>query len=120
MTPTKELGDDGVLEALSDLLRQRIEADPLLIPMFKNVDMDVLSRKHHLFFTMLFLGNTEIGAEKLYAAHHRLKKHGGITDEHFRAFVSHIESACRDLNIAQEGIQQIMKALENVKPSIIP
>jgi|GEM_PF-3577211 len=120
MTPTKELGDDGVLEALSDLLRQRIEADPFLTPMFKDIDMEILSRKHHLFFTMLFLGNTEIGAKKLFEAHHRLKKHGGITDGHFRAFVAHIESACRDLNIAQQGIRQIMKALENVKPSIIP
>jgi len=120
MTPAKELGDEGVLEALSELLRRRIEADPLLIPMFKDVDMDVLSRKHHLFFTMLFLGNTEIGAEKLYAAHHRLKKHGGITDEHFRAFVAHIETACHELEISKNGIKQIMKALENVKPSIIP
>ncbi|WNJ98723.1 group 1 truncated hemoglobin [Thalassospiraceae bacterium LMO-JJ14] len=120
MLPTTELGDEAVLEELSELLRKRLEADPLLAPMFKDVDMDVLSRKHHLFFTMLFLGNTEIGAEKLFEAHHRLKNHGGISDEHFAAFVSHILAACRELNISKDSIARVMKSLNDVKPSIIP
>lgn len=120
MPPTTELGDEGVLEELSELLKKRLEADPLLAPMFRDVDMDVLSRKHHLFFTMLFLGNTEIGAGKLFEAHHRLKKHGGITNEHFATFVSHIEAACRELNISKDGIARVMKSLNDAKPSIIP
>ena len=119
MPPKQELGDDGVLEEVSKRLRKRIENDPLLFPFFKGVDMDVLSRKHNLFFTMLFLGNTEIVADKLYTTHHKFRKDGGIKEQHFNAFAAHIEAACVELNISSENLVRVRKALQAVKPAIV-
>lgn len=120
MPPSNSLSDEDTLEEISRRLRQKLEADPLLQPMFDGVDMSVLSRKHHLFFTMLFLGNTPIVTDKLRQAHHRIQTNGGITEEHFNAFVAHIMDACNEMDVSKADMERISHALEDVKPAIVP
>ncbi|GBF88947.1 hypothetical protein Rsub_01446 [Raphidocelis subcapitata] len=93
--------DSLSLKKIVDLFYDRILTDTMLSPFFKSVDVPKL-KSHQVNFMALAFGGKELVFDErpdlnLRRIHYKLIKDGGLTEEHWRRFVTRFEDTLATL-----------------------
>lgn len=100
---------------LSELIYDRLLADPELAPFFKDIDIDVL-REHMADFLGVVTGGPNI-----YQGRDIREAHAGlaITDDHFDRLLAHLDAATHMLGIEPADIETLLDIVRSTRDDVV-
>lgn len=113
MTIYEAVGGEPFFVTLVDRFYQRVEADPLLMPMYPADDMDGARRRLHLFLMQYFGGPTTYSQER---GHPRLRmRHVPFTvgQAERDAWVAHMTASLESLEAPPEMRQAMLSYFDH-------
>jgi hemoglobin len=113
-----KVGGTGTIQELVDIFYDRVLADPILAPFFPDTQMKDLRAKQVMFLIMLLGRKRTFSGQDLSAAHASARMRG-LTDQHFDALLGHFEAAMRELQVAEDYIQQALARLEATREAVL-
>ena len=114
----EQVGGTKTIQELVRIFYDRVLADPRLAPFFPNTDMEALRAKQVMFLTML-MGRSRLFSGRDLGSAHVDARAQGLTDEHFDALLGHFGAAMRELEVAEEYIQQVLGRIEITRESVL-
>lgn len=111
----ERLGGGAAVEAAVERLNELVAADASLQPRFASVELGRLKRMQKEFLTMVFGGPSKYMGRALKAAH----QDKGITKAHFDAFVGHLQTAMRELDIPEPEIGEILAIADSIDADVV-
>jgi hemoglobin len=105
------LGGASTLEAMVNLLYEKVLEDEELQPFFHGVSVDFIKSHQVTFLSMAFDGpnpHRKFNVDIMVLAHTRLLREKGLAKKHFDLFVQHLMSSLQQLNIPQLLINEVM------------
>lgn len=119
MSIFERVGGQPAVDAAVDLFYQKVLADPLLSPMFDDVDMTTQNAKQNRFFTALFKAEASGIENYMRQSHAHLVADRGLTDAHFDAVAGHLNDTLVELNVPAELTGEIMGAAAGLKDAVL-
>jgi hemoglobin len=113
-----KVGGTGTIQELVGIFYDRVLADPILAPFFPDTQMKDLRAKQVMFLIMLLGRKRTFSGPDLSAAHAGARMRG-LTDQHFDALLGHFEAAMRELQVAEDYIQQALARLEATREAVL-
>jgi len=110
----QRLGGAPTVRAVVDIFYDKVLADPLLKPYFKNTDMAV-QRRHQAQFIGAALGGPAWKGQDMRSAHAGM----GITDEAFDAVAGHLVSTLKGAGVSEDDINTIVGAVAPLRGEIV-
>jgi hemoglobin len=104
----QRFGGKAAVDAVVELLYERVLADPVLRPFFEDVDGKAQAGKQHAFLTHAFGGPTHDTAKDLRSGHAHLVERG-LGEEHFDAFAGHLADTLAELGLPLPLIAEVMQ-----------
>lgn len=92
--------------------------DPELKPFFVGVDMERQKKKQKAFLTYAFGGAPNYSGKNLREAHKRLLDMG-MNSIHFDAVIDHLENTLKELNVADELIQEVARISMSTRNDVL-
>lgn len=114
----EQVGGQKAVEAAVIKMYDKVLADPLLSPYFKETNMNDLRRSQIGFVTMALGGPHHYKSIDLRAAHLELCVNG-LTHKHFDATVGHLQEALRELGVAELLIREATAILETTRRDVL-
>ena len=111
----ERLGGEAAVEAAVDKFYIRVMKDSRINHFFAGMDMERQREHQKAFLTFLFGGSSYYIGLSLRKAHQKLVEKFGLKDEHFDAIVEHLVSALQELNIADDLITEVGRAVESLR-----
>lgn len=115
----EEVGGRMVFERLVDLFYEGVEADPLLRPMYPEVDLTPARRRMTLFLAQYWGGPATYSQER---GHPRLRlRHAPfpVDDTARRRWLAHMRQALDALEISDEHRQQLWSYFERAAGTLV-
>lgn len=112
------LGGSTAVQATVTKLYEKVLSDPLLIPFFKDVDVERLRRSQAAFVTVAFGGPTSYNGKSMRQAHQHLVARG-LGDRHFDAVAGHLQAALTELGVAAELIAEALAIVETTRADVL-
>jgi hemoglobin len=106
------------IKAAVDSFYERVLADPLLRPFFRDAGMEGLRERQSMFVSMLLGGRVVYSGRSIREAHKKPRKMG-ITEMHFDAFLKHFRAALEETGVDGEKLEEIMMLLETSRNDVI-
>ena len=123
MTENKSLferiGGMDAVKATVDKMYDKILADPLLIPFFKDLDMARQRRSQTAFMVMAFGGPHAYTGDDLTNAHARLVKYQGLSEVHFGAVAGHLKASLEELKVPADLINEVLTLVGTTKDAVL-
>ena len=104
-------GDPGLVRAAVSVLFSRVMNDPLLRPIFEQVDVEEIRNDQRAFMSMV-LGGPDVLVGGTLA---RLD----ISDEAYDAIADHVRLTLYDIGLGTDAVADVERALEDLRPSIV-
>lgn len=119
MSLYEQIGGKTAVDQAVVLFHAKMVADPLLSRFFDHISQDDYYRKQSWFLTTVLKGET-IGAESYMRMSHKtlVRKHG-LSDAHFDAVASHLQSSLEDLGLEAEKVAEIVAAAASLKDAVL-
>ena len=111
------IGGHQTIAAATDCFYERVLEDEKLRDFFRRTDMAHLRSRQIMFISMLLGGGVYTGKDIRGA--HTLSREHGLTDAHFDLFIEHFRAALREVGVAAENIEKIVKPLERKRKAIL-
>lgn len=114
----ERIGGAEAVKAAVALLYDKILSDPMLMPFFKDIDVDRLRSSQSAFVSMAFGGPVQYTGASLRKAHERLVARG-LSDPHFDKVALHLKAAMEDLSVPPSLITEALRIVETTRPDIL-
>ncbi|MEB3212690.1 MAG: group 1 truncated hemoglobin [Leptolyngbyaceae bacterium] len=102
------LGGKESVKLVVDKFYQRVLDDNRIKHFFDGVDMVKQKAHQTAFLTYAFGGTNRYSGTHMSAAHKHLVEKMGLNDEHFDAILENLVATLKELNLAQDLIDQVM------------
>ncbi|MBI1369431.1 MAG: group 1 truncated hemoglobin [Planctomycetes bacterium] len=109
------IGGEIGLEKMVDGLYERVLADPMLAPFFKDTPMDKQRRMQREFMAVALGAAAHHSDTSLAWAH----AERGITFEHFNRFCQHMSESLKAMNIDDATVHEVLQHMALYKNAII-
>jgi len=114
----EQLGGEAAVDAAVDIFYRHVLADHRINRFFDGVDMDKQAAKQKAFLTMAFGGPNSYTGEDMRTGHAHLVKMG-LNDSHFDAVVENLAITLKELNVAQDLIDQVAAVCETTRNDVL-
>jgi len=114
----EQLGGEAAVDAAVDIFYRHVLSDQRINRFFDGVDMDKQAAKQKAFLTMAFGGPNNYTGEDMRAGHAHLVKMG-LDDSHFDAVVEDLALTLKELNVAQDLIDQVAAVCETTRNDVL-
>ncbi|GAX74586.1 hypothetical protein CEUSTIGMA_g2034.t1 [Chlamydomonas eustigma] len=107
----KRLGGSSKIEAIVNILYEKIMEDKKLLPFFQEVSLEYIKSHQVAFLGMAFDGpnpHKRFNVDIMVLAHARLIREKGLEQTHFDLFIQHFLSSLQHLNVPQLLINEMM------------
>ncbi len=111
----EQIGGAPAVEAAVELFYERVLADPMLKPFFKDTNLNWLKKSQVRFFTTALGGPAIYKGADMKSAHAELP----IEERHFGRVAQHLSDTLKSLNVPPALLQQIMATAGSLAPQII-
>ncbi|NRB38427.1 MAG: group 1 truncated hemoglobin [Pseudomonadales bacterium] len=111
-------GFEAIIAAV-DIFYDKVLADPLLADFFNKLDMEQQNKKMVSFMARAFGGPKEYQGKDLRQAHKKLVVEQGLSDVHFDAVAVHLQATLRQLEVADDLIQQVMDVVGSTRDEVL-
>ncbi len=115
----ERIGGEPAVEATVDKFYLRVMKDSRINHFFAGVDMEKQREHQKAFLTFVFGGSAYYEGLSLRTAHEKLVEQFGLTEEHFDAVFEDLVLTLKELNVADDLIQEIGKILDSVQIYIL-
>lgn len=115
----ERLGGRDAVNAAVDLFYQKVLADDRINHFFEGVDMDRQRAKQKVFLTYAFGGAPDYSGESMRAAHERLVKEKGLSDEHFDAVAEDLQATLEELGLEDHLVREVMTIAASTKNDVL-
>jgi hemoglobin len=112
------IGGAAAVMAAVDIFYQKVLADPVTAPYFKDLDMQALVKKQVSFMTWAFGGPDEYKGRPLREAHGDLVKKG-LSDQHFDAVATHLVATLKELDVEQSLIDEAVAKIVPTRKDVL-
>ena len=106
------------IKAAVDSFYERVLADPLLRPFFRDAGMEGLRERQSMFVSMLLGGRIVYTGKDIAAAHARAREQG-LNDDHFDRFLKHFREALNEVGVQADKVEKVMKLLESKRGVVL-
>ena len=100
----ERIGGKEMVTSMVDAFYERVLADPLLEPFFRNVSMEKLRSMQYEFFSTALGGPVTYLDKTIYRVHYGL----GIKRKHFARFVQHLLETLQSFDLDEDDISHII------------
>jgi hemoglobin len=114
----QRVGGEAAIMAAATLFYDKVLADPDLAPFFAGLDMEQQVSKQVAFLSWAFGGPERYAFRPLGQAHARLRAIG-LTDAHFDRVAAHLADTLRELNIAEDLIEEALRIVEGTRAEVL-
>jgi len=114
----EQLGGEAAVDAAVDIFYRHVLSDSRINRFFDGVDMDKQAAKQKAFLTMAFGGPNNYTGEDMRTSHARFVKMG-LDDSHFDAVVENLAITLKELNVAQDLIDQVAAICETTRNDVL-
>lgn len=111
----EQIGGEPAVNASVDRFYERVLADPMLAPFFKDVHMARLKAHQFAFLSQVLGGPRKYSGATMSRAHARLQ----IEQRHFDAVAVHLVETLRELGVSEDIIAQVAAAVTSLAPEIV-
>jgi len=111
-------GSDTVNTALK-IFYEKILSDDRVKHFFENVSMKQQMGHQKLFLTYAFGGVKNYSGKPMRQAHKRLVETMELNDKHFNAFIEHLVATLKELNIADDLIEEVENITKPTKNEVL-
>lgn len=115
----ERLGGEAAVMAAVDDFYDRLIADEVTRPYFEGLDLDLQVRKQVSFLTRAFGGPVEYQGRDLRAAHARLVREQGLSDQHFDAVARHLRETLEALGISDDLIGEVLAIVGSARNDVL-
>lgn len=109
------LGGEAVLRVVVDDLASRLENDPLVGPVFRDVDLDALHRHRVSYLAAVLGGPEQYLGQSMRDAHRSL----ALTDAHMDRFVQLAAASLAAADVAPEPARAVLDLVDRLRPVIV-
>ena len=113
------LGGPIGVDAVVDLLFNKLTADRSFSKFYENVDIDDLKLKYSSFFTMALGGPSRYTGKSIAKAHAPLKSKG-LTAEHIDTFFGYLRAAMSEFEIEDDLANKIVAVMRSTRDDLLP
>ena len=114
----EQLGGEPAVNAAVDIFYKKVIADARINRFFFGVDMAKQAAKQKAFLTMAFGGPHNYTGLDMRRGHAKLVELG-LNDSHFDAVLEHLGNTLRELNVAEELIDQVIAIAETTRTDVL-
>ena len=111
----ERIGGQAAIEAAVEQFYDRVLADSLLKPFFKNTKMDWLKKQQTDFFTQALGGASNYDGRGMKEAHAHIK----IQAKHFKRVAKHLADTLEALGVSAELREEVLDTVGTLAPEII-
>jgi hemoglobin len=115
MSVYERIGGAPAVNAAVDRFYERVLADPMLAPFFKNVSMQRLKAHQFAFLSQALGGPQEYSGAAIARAHVGMR----IEQHHFDAVTVHLAETLRELGIGEDIISEVAAAVAPLAGEIV-
>jgi len=112
------IGGRRTIWAATDSFYRRVLADEAVKHFFKDSNVEHLRARQSMFISML-LGGRVVYTGKDIGAAHAHSRELGLNDTHFDAFLKHFRAALKEVGVADDKAEKVMKLLEVQRATIL-
>jgi hemoglobin len=114
----ERIGGEAAVDAAVDIFYRKVLSDDRVNGFFYDVDMDGQIAKQKGFLTMVFGGPNNYTGKDMREGHKDLVK-SGLNDSHVDAIVELLGATLKELNVADEDIQEIANIANSVRDDVL-
>lgn len=114
----QQLGGENGIEKAIDLLYAKVLDDERLARFFNGVEIVLQRRKFRLFLNTVTGGPRQRSPIELRAAHANAVREG-LSEEHFDAFIEHLEASLRELEVPFDTISRIVEVVVQTRSDVL-
>ena len=111
----ERIGGMDAVDAAVDIFYSKVMADDSVNHFFKNIDLDEQAKKLKAFLSYAFGAPLNYSGKNLKDAH----SHMNITENDFNTVNGHLIDTLRDLNVAQDQIDDVIEIILRAKNDIV-
>jgi hemoglobin len=114
----EQIGGEAAVDAAVDIFYRKVLSDDRINHFFGGVDMGKQAAKQKAFLTMAFGGPNNYTGEDMRSGHAHLVK-DGLNDSHFDAVVENLANTLKELNVADNLIEQVGAIAESTRNDVL-
>lgn len=114
----EQIGGEAAVDAAVDIFYRKVLSDDRINHFFGGVDMGKQAAKQKAFLTMAFGGPNNYTGEDMRTGHAHLVK-DGLNDSHFDAVVENLANTLKELNVADNLIEQVGAIAESTRNDVL-
>jgi len=114
----EQIGGQAAVDAAVDIFYRHVLSDDHIAHFFEGVDMERQAQKQKAFLTMAFGGPHNYTGQDMRNGHAHLVKQG-LDDSHFDAVAGHLATTLKELDVAQELIDQVLAIAESTRNDVL-
>ena len=114
----EQLGGEAAVDAAVDNFYRKVLSDTRISKFFESVDMNQQAAKLKAFMTMAFGGPNHYAGKDLREGHAQMVK-AGLNDTHFDAVTEHLVNTLKELNVADNLIEQVTDIVEGARNDVL-
>ena len=114
----EQIGGEAAVDAAVDIFYRKVLSDDRIKHFFVGVDMSKQAAKQKAFLTMAFGGPNNYTGEDMRKGHAHLVK-DGLNDSHFDAVVENLANTLKELNVADNLIEQVGAIAESTRNDVL-
>ncbi|MCX6294692.1 MAG: group 1 truncated hemoglobin [Bacteroidetes bacterium] len=111
----ERIGGMNAVNAAVDIFYNKILADNSINHFFKNTDMKVQASKQKMFLAYAFGAPLTYTGKDMHNAHSHLK----LSEDHFNAVAGHLVATLKELNVAQNLIDEVVVIALSTKSDVL-
>ena len=115
----ERLGGQPAVEALAEILYDRIYSDESLKPFFEGTDRKKMEQKQVDFLADIFGGPPLCTKIDLRKAHGPPVREKGLNEEHFNLIATMVQSIMVDMHVSSEDVAEAMAAIAAFKDDVL-
>ncbi|MDJ0658498.1 MAG: group 1 truncated hemoglobin [Crocosphaera sp.] len=109
MSLYERLGGEAAVNVAVDKFYEKVLADERINHFFTDIDMKKQRQHQKDFMTYAFGGAQQWNGRPMRKAHEKLVTEMGLTDSHFDAVAENLVATLKELNIAQDLIDEVVQ-----------
>ncbi len=114
----ERLGGEAAVDAAVDIFYRKVLSDDRVNDFFDGVDMNAQIAKQKGFLTMVFGGPNNYSGKDMRDGHKHLVARG-LADKHVDAIVELLGATLKELNVADEDIQEVANIANSVRDDVL-
>ncbi len=114
----ERLGGELAVNTAVDIIYRKVMTDPTISEFFDSTVMDEQRAKQKAFLTMVFGGPEDYTGKDMREAHALLVEQG-LNDSHFDAVAGHLEATLKEMEIADDLIDEVMTIATSTRDDVL-